>query len=105
MSKSYDVYMCRCNKRAETERQLADAELLRSSDELWAFWANKVARDGFLTCDADGKLVRKKEPKMQPTNDYPPYSSPFDRMPSKIEMQGMMEIFKREYGGGSFDEK
>jgi hypothetical protein len=31
MNKSYDVYMCRCSKRAETERQLADDELLRSS--------------------------------------------------------------------------
>ena len=26
-----------------------------------------------------------------------PYISPFDRMPSKIAMQGMKEIFKREY--------
>lgn len=32
MNKSYDVYMCRaCDKCAETERQLADAEPLRSS--------------------------------------------------------------------------
>ena len=54
MNKSYDVYMCRYfDKKKETERQLSDAELLRSS--------------------------------------------PFDRMPSKIEMQGMKEIFKREY--------
>ena len=60
MNKSYDVYMCRNDKRAETERQLADAELLRSSDHLWSYWTRKVARDGFLTCGYDGKLVRKK---------------------------------------------
>lgn len=27
------------------------------------------------------------------------YTSPFDRMPSKLEIQGMNEIFNREYGG------
>jgi hypothetical protein len=34
-----------------------------------------------------------------------PYISPFDRMPSKIEMQGMKEIFKREYCSGGKDEE
>ncbi len=34
-----------------------------------------------------------------------PYISPFDRMPSKIEIQGMKEIFKREYcSGGEHEE-
>lgn len=35
MNKSYDVYMCRNDKRTETERQLADAELLRSDNDFW----------------------------------------------------------------------
>ena len=60
MNKSYDVYMCRDCKRTETERQLADAELLRSSDDLWTSWGSKVAKDGFLTYDANGKFVRRK---------------------------------------------
>lgn len=49
MNKSYDVYMCRVQKRE-----------LHEEDQ---------------------------------------YLSPFDRMPSKLEMQGMKEIFKREYCG------
>jgi hypothetical protein len=32
------------------------------------------------------------------------FASPFDRMPSKLEMDGMMAIFKREYCFGDKDE-
>ena len=35
---------------------------------------------------------------------YEPPRSPFDRMPSKLEMDGMMAIFKREYCFGDKDE-
>ena len=32
------------------------------------------------------------------------FTSPFERMPSKLEMEGMMAIFKREYCFGDKDE-
>jgi hypothetical protein len=32
------------------------------------------------------------------------FTSPFERMPSKIEMEGMMAIFKREYCFGGKNE-
>jgi hypothetical protein len=60
MSKSYDVYMCRFDKRKETEKQLPDAYTLRSSDDIWSYWASKVARDGFLMVGSDGTIARKK---------------------------------------------
>ena len=32
------------------------------------------------------------------------FTSPFERMPSKLEMEGMMAIFKREYCFGDKNE-
>ena len=45
------------------------------------------------------KQYRLNETEKQLAYSEPPYISPFDRMPSKIETQGMKEIFKREYCG------
>lgn len=67
MNKSYDVYMCRNDKRTDVELLMSSAyypiynpTLSSSIDDLWAYWGNKVAKDGFLTYDASGKLVRRK---------------------------------------------
>jgi len=53
----------------------------------------------FSLVDGSGNLATFKEAERQLSDAELLRSSPFDRMPSKIEMQGMKEIFKREYCG------
>lgn len=79
MNKSYDVYMCRVRVNAV--------------DELAAL--TEKARELFKLMDThDKKAVIDALFYPVPVPSLPP----FDRMPSKIEMGGMMVIFKREYG-------
>jgi hypothetical protein len=76
MNNNYDVYMCRAQSGALGDTQKRKPWVATSPHDLASIAPTKMHSFG----------------------------SPFERMPSKIEMEGMMAIFKREYCFGDKDE-
>lgn len=62
MNSNYDVYMCRVQvNQCQLDSWLgrfAGMSEKEISDHLWASFADRVSKNGFLKCDSDGRLVR-----------------------------------------------
>lgn len=97
--KSIDVYLCRKHNQFNGEDEFKEAVLdeLLNSD----YGANASAERLKEWVESSWqRRIRQTEKKIADDDllcSISQYASPFDRMPSKIEMQAMNEIFKREY--------
>jgi hypothetical protein len=63
MNSHYDAYMCRkersqCSVDAWFPRWLSGMTDDEIKDRMWGAFAKRVAKDGFLKFDSNGKLVR-----------------------------------------------
>lgn len=102
MNKSYDVYMCRESNQVDDYERTFKA-MAKDAMDRGGYGGNSPVVNEWLEASWQRRVRQmKKETERQLSDAELLRSSPFDRIPSKIEMQGMKEIFKREY---CFDDK